>query len=180
MGGAHPFVSGCPQLSIIRPSSQGALDPKKQCSGNPRASRSEEGRGSRVTVLAGWRRAGVGAASTPELGHVWKQNLSQYFSPFHPTGPLPEGRSVAHTAACPNSSSPGSPRVSQFRPTPDAAQTTLGFASHGSGEMRAGHLTPLCACPWLWVALLRGWRLGIPLPLEKGQALHLVQAGCWG
>lgn len=66
------------------------------------------------------------------------------------------------------------------RPTPDAAQTTLGFASHGSGEMRAGHLTPLCACPWLWVALLRGWRLGIPLPLEKGQALHLVQAGCWG
>lgn len=137
MGEAHPFVSGCPQLSIIRPSSPGALDPKKQYSGTPTGS-AQCGKGDRVgpgsrakdslrraLVLPShchcwWRRAGEGAAATPEPGHIRKQNLSQCFSPFYPRGLSlgvlcgsgAVGIARSHSCLPQRHSSPGSPRVS--------------------------------------------------------------------
>lgn len=130
LGGSHPFVSGCPQLSIIRPSSWGALDPKKQCSGNPRA-----------TVIARWRRAGEEAASTPELGHIRKQHLSQCFSSLSPHEGLSlmgalwlrggAGMARSHSCLPQLHSSPWSPRVSQFPPNSRCCTDHLGFATVG-------------------------------------------------
>lgn len=130
LGGSHPFVSGCPQLSIIRPSSWGALDPKKQCSGNPWA-----------TVIARWRRAGEEAASTPEFGHIRKQHLSQCFSSLLPHGGLSltgalwlrggAGMVRSHSCLPQLHSSPWSPRVSQFPPNSRCCTDHLGFATVG-------------------------------------------------
>lgn len=177
MGEAHPFVSGCPQLPIIRPSSPGASDPKKQYSGTP-AGPAQCGIGDGVGPGQPGRGLAEEGCGPPEslslplaaggqerklLPHqAWPRSeadLFQCFSPFHPRGLSLRALRLRGRWHCPLTQLPAPaplfplvPSGVSSRPAPHAAQTTLGFANHGSGEMRAGHLPPLCAWPgpgWL-------------------------------
>lgn len=137
-------------------------------------------------VAAGRRRS---CFHTRVWSHSEAAPFSVFFLPFTPWRPLPDRCSVAQRRSWhgPLTQLPAPTPLFPLVPSCVSVPTKLqmlhrppGLCHRGSGEMRVGHLTPLRACPWFWAALLKGCRFWIPLPLEKGQALHLVPAGLLG